>query len=205
MPPAGRPVHSLPGVTSAVAQDQEEEHDVPVETMDPRSPVRESLGVMAVRPSSLRGLTVGGIANGLGDSELVFDRLLDLLTETDGVADTLLVVKRSVAVPPSAEQWARLTDRASVAITGFGGCGSCSTRSMRDALELEAIGIPAVCIVHEALVPAVRALARYVGAPGYPIVTVGYPHDPTGHWTKDEAGALADSVVDAVRELLVAS
>jgi hypothetical protein len=148
---------------------------------------------------------LGVLANGLGDSEVFFDRLLERLTETDGLAATTKVVKGSVAVPASPEQWADFTDRAAVAVTGFGGCGSCSTRSIRDALELEKIGIPSVCIVHEALVSAVQALAKYVGAPDYPIVTVGYPHDPTGHWSKDEAFELAESVLDAVRERLVAA
>jgi hypothetical protein len=158
---------------------------------------------LAPRPVTLRGQTLGVVANGLGCSELMFDAIADELAETDRLAGVVKVVKPSVAVPPWPAQWAEVTGSATVAVTGFGGCGSCSTRSMRDALDLEAAGIPAVCIVHTALVPAVRALARLVGAPDYPmIVEVTYPHTPTSAWTKEEAEAIAADVVAGVRQRL---
>lgn len=174
-------------------------------TVDPRSPLATATGareVMAPRPATLAGQTLGIIANGLGDSEMMFDHLATILGEGEGLADVVKVVKGSVAVPPYPEQWAEITDRATVAVTGFGGCGSCSSRSLRDALDLEATGIPAVCVVHEALIPAVRAIAKFNGVPDYPIVTVGYPLDPTGHWTKDEAADLAERVAGGVRQRL---
>jgi hypothetical protein len=157
---------------------------------------------LAPRPASLEGHTLGIIANGLGLSEVMFDGIYDGLAETDRLAGAVKVVKPSVAVPPWPEQWADVVEHATVAVTGFGGCGSCSTRSMRDALDLEAAGIPAVCVVHSALVPAVKAMARLVGAPEYPMVVVDYPHNPTAVWTKEEAHDLAGQIVDAVRACL---
>jgi hypothetical protein len=158
--------------------------------------------VTAPRPVNLEGQTFGIMANGLGDSEIMFDALYTRLAEADGVSDVVKVVKASVAVPPYPEEWDRFIAAATVAVTGLGGCGSCSTRSMRDALDLEAAGIPAVCIVHTALIPAVRAMARLVGCPDYPIVTIDYPHNPTGVWTKEEALALASEIAPAVRARL---
>ena len=70
---------------------------------------------------------------------------------------------------------------------------------MRDALDLEAAGILAVCIVHSALEPAVRAMARLVGADDYPVIVIDFPHNPTAVWTPEESLALAAQVVDAVR------
>ncbi len=109
---------------------------------------------LALRPETLKGQVLGVVANGLGDSEAMFDAIASALTDADGLAGVCKVVKHSVAVPPQPEQWAELLANATVAVTGFGGCGSCSTRSMRDALDLEAAGIPAVCVVHSALEPA---------------------------------------------------
>ena len=146
---------------------------------------------LAPRPASLQGQTLGIVANGLGDSEIMFDAIADALTEHDGMADVVKIVKAGVAVAPYPEQWEDVTSRATVAVTGFGGCGSCSTRSMRDALDFEAAGIPAV-----------KAMARIAGAPDYPMIVVDYPHNPTAVWTKDEARELADQVVDAVRARL---
>lgn len=175
-------------------------------TLDPTStrPDEDARLALAPRPDSLRGQVLGVVANGLGISEVMFDALADALVEHDGLAGVVKVVKPSVAVPPWPEQWDEIVSRATVAVTGFGGCGSCSTRSMRDALDLEEAGIPAVCVVHSALVPAVEALARLAGAPDYPKVVVDYPHNPTAVWTKEEAAALAAEVVDAVRRRLTA-
>jgi hypothetical protein len=159
---------------------------------------------LAPRPATLKGQTLGIIANGLGRSEVMFDALAEQLTKWDELADSIKVVKPSVAVPPWPEQWTRITENATVVVTGFGGCGSCSTRSMRDAIDLEKIGIPAVCLVHVALVPAVMALCKLVGAPDYPFVVVDYPYNPTGMWTVDESNAMAAQVVDAVRARLTA-
>jgi hypothetical protein len=173
-------------------------------TLDPTtaSPGDSTTFTMAPRPASLRGQTLGIIANRLGRSELMFDALAEQLTKWDELAGSVKVVKPSVAVPPWPDQWERVTAEATVAVTGFGGCGSCSTRSMRDALDLEAAGIPAVCVVHEALVPAVRALCRLLGAGDYPFVEVGYPLNPTAMWDEDEASALAAQILDGVRDRL---
>ncbi len=159
----------------------------------------------APRPRTLEGQVLGIVANGLGISEVMFDRVGEILRERDGLAGVVKVVKPSLAVPAWPEQWAEITEHATVAITGFGGCGSCSTRSMRDALDLEVLGIPAVCIVHTALLPAVNALAKLVGATDYPMVIVDYPYNPTAMWEKDEATELADAIVDAVRGCLTSA
>ena len=171
-------------------------------TLNPTDEATSTGFALAPRPATLQGQTLGIIANGLGESERFFDAVAEQLTKWDELAGTVKVVKPSVAVPPWPEQWDEITAGATVAITGFGGCGSCSTRSMRDALDLEAAGIPAVCVVHTALVPAVRALARLVGVPDYPIVEVGYPLNPPAMWSPEEAHALAEQVIDAVRERL---
>jgi hypothetical protein len=180
---------------------------MPLITLDPTNgpfgPATPTIP-MAPRPPTLRGQTLGIVANGLGRSEVMFDALAEQLSKWDDLAGSVKVVKPSVAVPPWPGQWAEVTGRATVAVTGFGGCGSCSTRSMRDALDLEAAGIPAVCIVHVALVPAVQALCKLVGAPDYPFVVVDYPYNPTGVWSTDECNAMAAQVLDGVRLRLTA-
>ncbi|MGP0028954.1 MAG: hypothetical protein ACLPVF_00425 [Acidimicrobiales bacterium] len=175
-------------------------------TLDPTSGSFESAGTIALapRPASLQGQTLGIIANGLGRSEVMFDVLAEQLAKWDDLAGAVKVVKPSVSVPPWPEQWVDITEHATVAVTGFGGCGSCSTRSVRDALDLEAAGIPAVCLVHVALVPAVQAMCRLVGCPDYPFVVVDYPYNPTGVWSVEECNAMAAEVIDGVRVRLTA-
>ena len=85
------------------------------------APDRTTERRLAPRPPTLRGERLGLVVNGLGYSERFFDALSrELLaqTELDGVVK---VVKSSVSVPPDPGDWSRLTEGATVAITGFGG------------------------------------------------------------------------------------
>ena len=95
--------------------------------LDPTGTARDASGAtttsrrLAARPSSLSGQRLGLVVNGLGYSERFLDALaveLGALTDLDGVVK---VVKSSVSVPPEPDDWARLTEGATVAITGFGG------------------------------------------------------------------------------------
>jgi hypothetical protein len=76
---------------------------------------------LAPRPPSLAGQVVGVVANGLGMGEIFLDALVDELNQTDELAGSVKVLKGSVSIPPYPDDWKRLTEGATVAITGFGG------------------------------------------------------------------------------------
>jgi hypothetical protein len=76
---------------------------------------------LAPRPSSLKGQRLGIVVNGLGYSEKFLDLLGQELLADGELAGVVKVVKSSVSVPPEPDDWARLTEGATVAITGFGG------------------------------------------------------------------------------------
>ena len=69
-------------------------------TLDPTNGALDAATPLALapRPASLDGQVLGIIANGLGDSEIMFDALADMLVEHDGVADVVKIVKAGVAV-----------------------------------------------------------------------------------------------------------
>ena len=83
--------------------------------------------VAARRP--LAGARVGLVSNGLGRAEDLLDAVYALLRDDAGVASAVLVRKPHRSVPPLPEDWDRLLTGADVVIAGFGGCGSCSTRT----------------------------------------------------------------------------
>jgi hypothetical protein len=141
----------------------------------------------------------------LGNSRAFFDALVDGLGAEDDYAEIIRVTKPSVSVAPSADDWIRLEQTATFAITGFGGCGSCSARSMRDAIELDWLGVPALTICHEAVEPAVRAIARLAGHPNYPLLAVERPHTPLARWDDEEAWELGHRLVQDVRALLLST
>jgi hypothetical protein len=76
---------------------------------------------LAPRPRSLNGQVVGLVANGLGRGEEFLAALYEELASGDDLLGTVAVKKRSVSVPPDPGDWDRLTQGATVAITGFGG------------------------------------------------------------------------------------
>jgi hypothetical protein len=96
-------------------------------TLDPTSgspdttPGADPRRRLAPRPVTLAGQRVGLVANGLGCGEALLAAIYEELAATDALEGTVPVVKGSVSIPPDAGDWARLTEGATVAITGFGG------------------------------------------------------------------------------------
>ena len=76
---------------------------------------------LAPRPRSLSGQVLGLVCNGLGRGEDLLDAVARNLQSTDDLAGVIKVVKGSVSIPPYPDDWSRLTEGATVAITGFGG------------------------------------------------------------------------------------
>jgi hypothetical protein len=169
----------------------------------PRAPELDA--VAAPRVTDLRGRTVGLIANGLGNSTQFLEILFDLLRERYGAGTAVLVRKTNVSIPPDPVDWLRITAEAEVAVTAFGGCGSCSSRTVRDAIDLERAGIPAVPVVHEALYGSARTIAGIAGLPKFPFATVTYPHMSLANWDEAECREVAENVVEDVVRLLVST
>jgi hypothetical protein len=76
---------------------------------------------LAPRPATLSGHVVGLVANGLGMGEQMLHALYDELARSDELIGAVAVRKGSVSIPPNEDDWKRLTEGATVAITGFGG------------------------------------------------------------------------------------
>jgi hypothetical protein len=96
---------------------------VPIVALDPTSGPIDPTETrrLALRPSSLKGQRLGIVVNGLGYSEKFLDLLGQELLADGELSGVVKVVKSSVSVPPEPGDWARLTEGATVAITGFGG------------------------------------------------------------------------------------
>ena len=75
----------------------------------------------ASRPASLENATVGLVSNTLGRSRELLHRVHEQLAAIAPSARPLEIVKPHKSVPPSPEDWQRLTSEATLALTGFGG------------------------------------------------------------------------------------
>jgi hypothetical protein len=156
--------------------------------------------VAARRP--LAGARVGLVSNGLGRAEDLLVAVCSLLRDDAGVASAVLVRKPHRSVPPLPEDWDRLLTGTDVVIAGFGGCGSCSTRTIRDAMELEWAGIPSVALVHEDMLPAVEAMTRLADMPDYPYVVVGRSRTSLCDWDDATVATVAKEIAGEAMALL---
>jgi hypothetical protein len=75
---------------------------------------------------------------------------------------------------------------------------------LRDAIEMEWAGIPAVAIVHEALAGSADAMKKMSRMPDYPYLKVPYPTQPTGIWPDGECAAIVEALVPQIVERLTA-
>jgi hypothetical protein len=73
---------------------------------------------------------------------------------------------------------------------------------LRDAIELEWQGIPAVAIVHEALAGSADAMRLMSGMPQYPFLEVKFPLPPVGPWTAEQVDALCDELLPGIIDQL---
>jgi len=70
---------------------------------------------------------------------------------------------------------------------------------MRDAIELEWAGVPAVALIAEPLVRSAESMRRISGMPDYPYAMVEFP---IGSLKPDQLRARAASIASRVVELL---
>ena len=93
----------------------------PLICLDPTNPPKLVHRSTAARRDSLDNAVIGLVSNTLGRSQdLLMAVYHELVLRAQGV-QALEIVKPNKSVPPTPEDWARLTSGASVAITGFGG------------------------------------------------------------------------------------
>lgn len=158
------------------------------------------------RLSTLAGKTLAVIdSDSPGEVESYFaEALIRRFRETFNLADVIWVQKANRTHAPQPELWADVLARADVGIAMYGGCGTCSSRTMRDAIEMERAGIPAVAIAHEELRGAIETMRKISKATDTPYVLVTRPLTPGGHWGKQATDELIDRIFPDVAGLLTA-
>jgi hypothetical protein len=88
--------------------------------LDPTIRIRPRPFTNAPRPSSLRGLTIGLLANGKSNGMAVLDRLAENLEARHGVGEVVRVRKTSASAPARPEDADRLAGVCAVVLTAIG-------------------------------------------------------------------------------------
>lgn len=145
------------------------------ELLDPFEGMQASEFATAPRLADLRGARLGMLDNSKTNAAKFLQMVADLLVEQFGIGEVKMFRKEALSKPAPDEILAAVAEYSQFAITGIGDCGSCSTNSVHDAIELEKAGIPTVAICTEAFLPGLDALSKMRGMPNYRFAIVPHP------------------------------
>jgi hypothetical protein len=150
----------------------------------------------------LHGLRIGVLDNGKPNAGALLTRVAEQLARHAGAHVELVTDKGpggNAATPCTPEVMVQLTERCDVVLTGSADCGSCTSWSVHDTIELERAGVPAVVATTTDFVELTRRVAAGFGLPDARIAV--FPH-PLGGTEAATIRAWADAAVPEVVRLL---
>lgn len=171
----------------------------------PDSAPGTEMSTPAASPRSLAGTRIAVLDNGKPNAAVVMERAASTLASRTGASVTLITKKgpqgrsANAAVPMARDVLDRLLAEADVVITGAADCGSCTAYSVRDAIELENSGVPAVVVTTTRFEPVARTLSANFGLPETRLLVL--PH-PLGGTDEATLHSWADAATDQLISLL---
>lgn len=159
----------------------------------------EGSGAAAKRLPTLQGARGVLLDNTKGNAGPLLRHVGRLLEERYGVESMPVSRKLVYSRPAEPELLDELAQGYEFVVTGVGACGSCTSGCVRDAVDLEARGIPTVAIHTEVFMNSAIAHTAAFGRPDLRFVSVEHPIAAVGD---DELHKRAIAVVDSVADLL---
>lgn len=157
---------------------------------------------LATSPNVLTGVRIGVLDNGKPNAGLLLTRVGEQLAARTGATLTLVTEKGqggNAATPCTPGVMDQLVEQCDVALTGSADCGSCTSWSVHDTIQLEHFGVPTVVATTTGFVELTRRVAAGFGLPEARIAV--FPH-PLGGTDDETILAWADAAVDEVVALL---
>ena len=173
-----------------------------IEIVAPEGVVRSEVERLAPRVKTLNGVVLGILDNAKPNADEMLDAIAERLVADNGVARVVRFSKNVSGVPAKTESIKALAAECSVVITGSGDCGSCTSWTISDAIELERQGVATVSVVTTAFELLGEAEAKLLGMPGLPLAIV--PH-PIGNLPSDDIAKVGADIAPTVASLLLES
>lgn len=149
--------------------------------------------------TDLAGVRIAVLDNTKPNALEIMQRMGQLLMRDYGAASCDVFRKLSASQGASEAQFRAIAGGYDLVITGSGDCGSCTSWSALDAVELEHRGMRAILLVTEPFVPLARTLARAGGVANLRFAEI--PH-PIGGKLAEQVVPLADEVIQSVVDQL---
>jgi hypothetical protein len=150
----------------------------------------------------LSGTRIGVLDNGKPNAALLLTRVGEQLSARTGARLTLVTEKgpgANAATPCTPEVMDELVATCDVVLTGSADCGSCTSWSVHDTIQLEQRGVPTVVATTTHFVDLTRRVAAGYGVPDARVAV--FPH-PLGGTDDPTILSWADASIDEVLTLL---
>jgi len=175
---------------------------VGISVYKPDGEVGPEPATLAPGPRVLTGLRVGVLDNGKPNAGRLLARVGAQLAARTGATLTLVTEKgpgANAATPCTEAVLEQLRAECDVVLTGSADCGSCTSWSVHDTVQLERAGTPTVVATTTSFVDLTRRVAAGFGVPEARVAV--FPH-PLGGTDDATILAWADAAVDDVVALL---
>ncbi len=151
---------------------------------------------VARRLSDLRGKRLGFVDNSKCNADLFIERLVNRLSDRFAAVAGPIVRKAAPKDRLSETDFANLAQCDAV-VQCFGDCGTSTSISVADAVEIERRGIPTVTVFSTAFAGAARKQAAGRGMPDLPLAQIPHPmHTARRNVVTERADAVIDTLAD---------
>ena len=169
-----------------------------MQILSPEGKVGPQPASLAPAPELLTGRRIGVLQNGKPNADVLLGRLAERVGERTG-ASVAVTESKNAAVACADQVLERLTKEVQVVLTGSADCGSCTSWSVHDSVQLESSGVPTVVVTTTKFRALTDQVARSLGRPDLRILEVDHPLGGTDEAT---VRAWADAAVERTIALL---
>jgi len=147
----------------------------PVLLFDPCGFVDLTITPRAPRKISLDGLRLGVLDNSKWNANKLLRSASAALGENIRFSAVNYYVKRSFSKDAAPELLKQIAEENDVVLTAIGDCGSCCSCCIRDAIELEKLGVPSAAIITTEFVRETELIRQVLGMPNFEAVVIDHP------------------------------
>jgi hypothetical protein len=158
---------------------------------DPRGSVERKVMPIAPRPTALRGLRLGILDNSKWNANKLLRGAAAALSGSIEFAAVNYYVKHSFSKDAFPELIERIAAENDIVLTAIGDCGSCTSGSVRDAIQLESRGVPSAVIITTEFERETDLTRVALGMPALQPVVIDHP---VSSITADEIAARVEQI-----------
>ena len=173
-----------------------------VHVFDPRGTVDQTVTPNAPRKMKLDGLRLGILDNSKWNANKLLRGASAALGENIRFAAVNYYVKHSFSKDAAPELIKQIAEENDVVLTAIGDCGSCCSCCIRDAIELEKLGVPSAAIITTEFVRETELVRRTLGMPDFEAVVIDHP---VSSITQDEIDARVRQIKEQAETIWVIS